>query len=141
MVKIQTKKIVLNTKGTGDLLNVTGTLKGILSESRLKNGNLTVFVIGSTAAVMAFEYEPGLIKDIREFFEKIIPSAKSYHHDDTWNDANGYSHIRSALQGSSFTVPFENGKLLLGTWQQVVVAEFDNRPRQREIVAQLIGEP
>lgn len=84
--------------------------------------------------------EPGLIRDMEEIYEKLVPKNKHYHHDDTWGDANGFSHIRSALQGPSLTIPFQNNKLLLGTWQQVVLAEFDNRPRKREIIVQLIGE-
>ncbi|MDD5668824.1 MAG: secondary thiamine-phosphate synthase enzyme YjbQ [Candidatus Omnitrophica bacterium] len=106
----------------------------------MKNGNLTVFVIGSTAAITTFEFEPGLIKDINEICEKLIPTGVPYHHDETWQDDNGASHLRAMLFGPSLVIPFENGSLLLGTWQQVVLAEFDTRPRQRTIVVQLIGE-
>lgn len=99
-----------------------------------------VFVGGSTAGITTFEYEPGLVQDVADLYEKIIPSSKHYHHDETWGDANGYSHLRASLTGPSLTVPFEEGRLLLGTWQQIVLAEFDNRPRKRQIVVQIIGE-
>jgi secondary thiamine-phosphate synthase enzyme len=139
-MKIITKYIHAETKGSGDLVNLTAEISDVLRTTGLKNGNLTVFNIGSTAAITTFEYEPGMIQDMKDLFEKIVPSDKHYHHDDTWGDANGFSHLRAALQGPSITIPFENKKLLLGTWQQVVLAEFDNRPRQRNVVVQIIGE-
>lgn len=139
-MKIINKRVRLNTKGAGDLINITSDIAQLLKSSKLKKGNLTVFVIGSTAAITSFEYEPGLIKDVQNFYEKLVPSNKHYHHDETWGDANGFSHLRAALQGPSLTIPFDDAELLLGTWQQVVLAEFDNRPRQRQIVTQIIGE-
>ena len=139
-MKIVNEKITLKTKGNPDLIDMTDRLRDILSKEKLKKGSLSVFVIGSTAAITTFEYEDGLIKDMEEFYERLIPKGKHYHHDDTWGDANGFSHMRAALQGSSLTIPFDNGRLMLGTWQQVVLAEFDNRPRQREVVVQIIGE-
>ena len=140
VMKIVTEKIALNTKGDPDLINITGKIEGILDATGLKRGQVTVFVVGSTAAITTFEYEPGLIKDVSEFYEKLIPRKKSYHHDATWGDANGFSHIRAALQGQSITIPFDGGKLLLGIWQQVVLADFDNRPRKREVIVQVMGE-
>ena len=139
-MKIINERIRLSTKGNPDLVNITDRIVAILKSSNLKKGNLTVFVVGSTLAVTTFEYEPGLVRDMQEMYEKLVPSNRSYSHDDTWGDANGFSHLRSALQGTSFTVPFDGGKLLLSTWQQVVIADFDNRARQREIVVQMIGE-
>lgn len=139
-MKVINERIRLSTKGNPDLVNITDRIAAILKSSNLKRGNLTVFVVGSTLAVTTFEYEPGLVRDMREMYEKLVPSNRSYSHDDTWGDANGFSHLRSALQGTSFTVPFDRGKLLLGTWQQVVIADFDNRAREREIVVQMIGE-
>lgn len=139
-MKIVNEKITLETKGNPDLIDMTDRLRGILSKEKLKKGSLLVFVIGSTAAITTFEYEGGLIKDMEELYERLIPRGKRYHHDDTWGDANGFSHMRATLQGPSLTIPFDNGKLMLGTWQQVVLAEFDNRPRQREVVVQIIGE-
>ncbi len=139
-MKIINKKIELKTKGNPDLINITDRVDGVLKSSGMKNGTLTVFVVGSTAAITTFEYEPGLIKDVRELCDKLIPSKARYHHDDTWGDANGFSHLRAALFRPSLTVPFEDGRLLTGTWQQIVLAEFDNRPRDRQVIAQLIGE-
>ncbi len=140
MVKVFSKKIELRTRGNPDLIDLTDKLRGILGDSGLKTGNLTVFVIGSTAAITTFEFEDGLVNDIQEFYDKLIPKDKHYSHDQTWGDANGFSHLRAAIQGPSLTIPFQQGSLLLGTWQQVVLAEFDNRPRQRQIVVQIIGE-
>ena len=139
-MKIINVPVRLNTKGNPDLLNITNQIEQVLNSSKLKTGNVTVFVIGSTAAITTFEYEPGLIKDVQDLYEKLIPSHKSYHHDETWGDANGFSHLRAALQGPSLTIPFDDGRLLLGTWQQIVLAEFDNQPRIRQIVVQIIGE-
>ncbi|MBP1748033.1 MAG: secondary thiamine-phosphate synthase enzyme [Deltaproteobacteria bacterium] len=128
------------TKGAGDLINITADLTKALSSSSLVIGNMTIFVQGSTAGITTFEYEPGLIRDIRDFYDKLVPSDRSYYHDETWGDANGFSHLRATLTGQSLTVPFESRSLLLGTWQQVVLAEFDNRPRKRLVVIQIIGE-
>lgn len=139
-MKIINETIKVSTKGNPDLINITDKVAAILRESKVKNGSATVFVVGSTAAITTFEYEPGLIKDVKDLFEKLVPSTKHYAHDATWGDANGFSHLRAALQGPSLTIPFDGGKLLLGTWQQVVLAEFDNRPREREIIVQIIGE-
>jgi len=139
-MKIVTEKLTLQTKGPGDLVDITERIAELLKAAKLKNGHAIIFHIGSTAAITTFEYEPGMIKDMQDLYEKIVPSNKHYHHDDTWGDANGFSHLRAALQGPSLTIPFENGKLLLGTWQQVVLAEFDNRPRSRKVIVQIIGE-
>ena len=137
---IRTERLRFSTKGPGDLVDITGELGGLLGKSKLKTGSMTVFGVGSTLGITTFEYEPGLIKDMRELYERLVPSDKSYAHDETWGDANGFSHLRAALQGQSLSVPFDDGRLLLGTWQQVVVAEFDHRPREREIVVQMIGK-
>jgi secondary thiamine-phosphate synthase enzyme len=139
-VKIINEKIALATKGNPDLIDITAKVSDILTSSGLKKGSLTVFVIGSTAAITTFEFEPGLVADIRDLYEKLVPQNKHYRHDETWGDANGFSHLRAALQGQSLTVPFKNAKPMLGTWQQIVLADFDNRPRKREVVVQMIGE-
>jgi len=139
-MEIITKKISLHTQGNPDLVNITEKIKDILKSTGLKKGSLIVFVVGSTAAITTFEYEPGVVKDMQELYEKLIPKSKHYSHDDTWGDANGFSHLRAALQGPSLAIPFDKGELLLGTWQQVVLADFDNRPRQREVVVQMMGE-
>jgi len=139
-MKVVTERIRLQTKGNPDLIDITDRLSKVISEAKIKNGSMTVFVVGSTAALTTFEYEPGLIQDISQLYEKLIPAEKHYAHDETWGDANGFSHLRAALQGPSLTIPVEEGKMVLGTWQQVVLAEFDNRPRQREVVVQVIAE-
>lgn len=139
-MKIQNEAIRIKTKGNPDLIDLTSRVQGILDAAKLNKGLLTVFVVGSTAAITTFEFEPGLSRDIRELFEKIAPAGKNYHHDQTWGDANGFSHLRASLQGPSLAVPFDQGRLCLGTWQQIVLAEFDNRPREREIIIQVIGE-
>ena len=104
------------------------------------NGQATIFVPGSTAGVTTIEYEPGLVKDIREAWEKIAPEREDYHHHGTWGDDNGSSHVRAAMLGPSLTVPFVNGKLILGTWQQIVLIDFDTRARTRDITVQVIKE-
>jgi len=139
-MKIITNKLTLQTKGPGDLVDITERIVELLKTAKLKNGHAIIFHVGSTAAITTFEYEPGMIKDVQELYERIVPSDQHYHHDDTWGDANGFSHLRAALQGPSLTIPFENGKLLLGTWQQIILAEFDNKPRNRQVVVQIIGE-
>jgi secondary thiamine-phosphate synthase enzyme len=140
IVEIRTERIQLKTKGPNDIINITGELAGLLEQSRLSQGQMSAFVIGSTAALATCEYEPGLVKDLQELYERIAPERVSYHHDETWGDANGFSHVRAALQGPCLTIPFEGGKLLLGTWQQVVLLECDTRSRRREVVVQLIGK-
>lgn len=139
-MKIITKHLSIDTKGDPDLIDITPKVADILAKSGLKHGSLTVFVVGSTAAITTFEYEPGLVKDVRMLYEKLIPRKAGYAHDATWGDANGFSHLRALLQGPSIVIPFENGEFTLGTWQQVVLADFDNRPRKRDIVVQMIGE-
>ena len=139
-MKIVNEHREFSTKGSGDLIDITAELVRVLSDASLAVGNMTVFVQGSTAGITTLEYEPGLIADVGEFYEKIVPSDRGYHHDETWGDANGFSHLRATLTGQSLTIPFESGMLLLGTWQQVVLAEFDNRPRKRLVVIQMMGE-
>jgi secondary thiamine-phosphate synthase enzyme len=139
-MKIISEKIRVSTKGHTDVVDITGAVSSLLGKHRLNAGNVTVFVSGSTAGVTTVEYEPGLVKDLPEAFEKIAPTGKSYHHDATWGDNNGYAHVRASLLGPSLTVPFDNGDLQLGTWQQVVLIDFDDRPRDRTVIVQLVGE-
>lgn len=139
-MKTISKTITFSTKGNPDLIDITGEISRVLSSAKIENGALTIFVVGSTAAITTFEYEPGLIRDMTELAQKLIPANKQYAHDRTWGDANGFSHLRASLFGPSLVIPFIDGKLRLGTWQQVVLAEFDNRPRKREVVIQIIGE-
>ncbi len=139
-MKIIYEEIERNTRGSGDLIDITPDLADILRKTGLGAGNMTVFVVGSTAGITTFEYEPGMMRDMSEFYERIAPSKLRYHHDETWGDANGYSHVRAAITGPSLTIPFNRGTLLLGTWQQVVLAEFDTRPRNRRVVIQVMGQ-
>jgi secondary thiamine-phosphate synthase enzyme len=106
----------------------------------LSEGQITVFAPGATAGITTIEYEPGLIRDFPEALEKIAPSSKRYHHDDTWGDGNGHGHVRASLIGPSLTVPFQKGRLLLGTWQQIVLVDCDTRPRKRDVAVQVMGE-
>jgi secondary thiamine-phosphate synthase enzyme len=112
----------------------------VLADSKIKSGTVTAFVPGSTGGITTIEYEPGLIEDLPELMEKLVPSDRDYAHDKTWHDGNGFSHLRSALIGTDLTVPFNSGKMLLGTWQQVVFLDFDNRPRERDIILQIMGD-
>ncbi len=139
-MKIVSERIMLDTSGNGDFLDITDNVARSLAKSGLRAGYVLVFVAGSTAGITTFEYEPGLVADLKEFLQRMAPTGKHYHHDDTWGDANGFSHVRASFIGPSLTVPFERSNLLLGTWQQIVLAEFDNRPRHREIIVQIIGE-
>lgn len=137
---VKSKRIKLQTKGRDHVIDITGEVEESLSKSEIKNGVLTVFIHGSTASVTTIEYEPGLVKDIKAFDEKIIPSNVSYAHDLTWGDANGYAHLRASLIGPSLTIPVVSGSMTLGTWQQIIVIDHDNRPRSREVYVQIIGE-
>ena len=139
-MEIKTLSFSLKTKGNTDIIDITNNVSDLVSSSGLNEGSVLIFVPGSTAGITTVEYEPGLLKDIPEFFEKLIPSKKIYHHDETWHDGNGYSHVRASLQGASFTVPFQNTKLLLGTWQQIILIDFDNRSRNRTINVQIMGK-
>lgn len=138
--EIITEKIMISAESHCGIVDITGHVAEKLSATGMRTGNVTVFVGGSTGGVTTIEYEPGLLKDLPEFFEKIIPSDRGYNHDRTWGDANGFSHLRAALLGPSLTVPFENGRLMLGTWQQIIVINFDNRDRRREVIMQFAGE-
>lgn len=137
---IITRSIPLSTRGHCDIIDITHKTEKALLESGISEGMVLVFVPGSTAGVTTVEYEPGLKQDLPEFFEKIIPENREYHHDATWGDGNGYAHVRAALLGPSLSVPVADGRMQLGTWQQIVVIDFDNRPRSREITVQISGE-
>ncbi|MBC7363879.1 MAG: YjbQ family protein [Candidatus Aminicenantes bacterium] len=139
-MKIINDSITISTRGFNDLKDLTEILHEKLKNSGLRQGVLTVFVQGSTAGVTTIEYEPGLVKDLAELMEKLIPSSRSYHHDERWGDANGFSHLRASLLGPSLVIPFSDSKLRLGIWQQVVLVDFDNRPRQRQVFLQFLGE-
>ncbi|MCK4395378.1 secondary thiamine-phosphate synthase enzyme YjbQ [candidate division WOR-3 bacterium] len=137
---IKTERIEKETKGFSDVIDITNDIEEFIDRCKVANGIATVFIPGSTGAVTTVEYEPGLKKDIPEFVNKILPQDAYYHHNETWHDGNGFSHMRAALYGPSLTVPFENGRLALGTWQQIVLLDFDARPRKRRVIIQIIGE-
>jgi secondary thiamine-phosphate synthase enzyme len=137
---INTKRIQINTHGQGDTLNVTSDIAREVNNSGVNSGLVTVFIPGSTAGVTTIEYEPGLVTDMKEMWDRVIPSGISYEHNKAWGDGNGHSHVRASLLGPSITIPFVNKRLTLGTWQQVIIIDFDVRPRSREIVLQIVGE-
>ena len=137
---IKSKHLKYETAGHDQMIDLTGDVNKIVHESKVKEGLATVFVPGSTASVTTIEYEPGLIKDIKELGERLAPSNKSYAHDETWGDGNGYSHLRASTIGPSLSVPIEDGEMTLGTWQQIVLIDHDIRPRSRQVVIQVIGE-
>lgn len=132
--------INLETKGNGDVIDITEQLSETVRKSGVSAGVATVFVSGSTAALTTIEFEPGLVEDMDEMFERVAPRGREYHHDLRWHDGNGHAHVRASLLGPSLGVPFSEGKLLLGVWQQVVLVDFDNRSRSRELVCQVMGE-
>ncbi|MCB9747191.1 MAG: YjbQ family protein [Candidatus Omnitrophica bacterium] len=138
-MKVKTEYLKLSTEGHADIFDITERIEKALKNGKFSNGIVNVSVIGSTGAITTCEFEPGLVQDIKEIFDRLIP-AGNYHHDQAWGDGNGHSHLRSSLVGPSLTIPFANNKLILGTWQQVIFIDFDNRPRQREIVLQFLGE-
>jgi len=139
-MSVKTFSFSINTKGYNDIIDVTSNVNSLLGDCGLKEGNVLIFIPGSTAGVTTIEYEPGLLYDYPKFIEKIIPSNVVYKHDETWHDGNGFSHVRAALQGASLTVPFADRNLLLGTWQQIIIVDFDNKPRNRKIIVQFNGE-
>ncbi len=137
---IHTDQFSISSKGNSEVLDITDRVQAFVSKHKLSEGQATVFVVGSTASITTTEFEPGLRRDIPEALERIAPQHHRYHHDDTWHDGNGHAHVRASVMGCSLTIPFVNGQLMLGTWQQVVLVDHDNRPRQRTIVVQVIGE-
>lgn len=139
-VMVVTYRREFATRGQGDTHDITETVAAAVSESACAGGIVTVFVVGSTAGVTTIEYEPGAIADLNRFFEAIAPRGDDYRHHLRWGDDNGSSHVRAALLGPSLTVPVVGGQLSLGTWQQIMLIEFDLRPRRREIVIQVMGE-
>ena len=140
MMDVHTDGITVSTRGGSEVIDITPGVASCISRSGLRAGIVTVFVTGSTASVTTTEFEPGLQRDIPEALERLAPSSSRYHHDATWHDGNGHAHVRAAVLGPSLTVPFSEGALLLGTWQQIVLVDHDNRPRERKVVVQIIGE-
>jgi len=137
---IKTATLELSTKGNTDVIDITEKVQKEISNSKFKNGSVTAFVVGSTAGITVVEYEPGLVEDLKEVFEKIAPRDKYYHHHETWHDDNGHSHVRASLLKPGLTIPFIDGKLTLGTWQQIILIDFDTKARERKVIVQIIGE-
>jgi len=134
-----TKTLTLETAGNCEIANITQAVADHLHKADISDGIVTVFVPGATGGLTTIEYEPGLIKDLPELLDKLIPPGP-YHHDQTWHDGNGHSHLRASLIGPSITVPFTSKTLTLGTWQQIIFIDFDARPRRRKLILQFIGE-
>ncbi|MBN2463335.1 MAG: YjbQ family protein [Dehalococcoidia bacterium] len=134
------KTIRLSTRGNCAMTDITAEIAGEIKNSNINNGIATIFISGSTAGITTIEYEDGLISDFKNMWERQTPSNIPYQHNQRWGDENGHSHVRASLQGPSLVVPFANKKMTLGTWQQIVVIDFDNRPRTREVILQLLGE-
>lgn len=138
---VKTEKIKVKTEGNCNVVNITKQVSNTIENSGVSNGIITVFNIGSTAGITTTEYEPGLVNhDIAAAFEKIAPETGRYEHEETWHDDNGHSHVRAAILGPSLSVPIVDGQLALGTWQQIVLVDFDTRPRTRTVVCQVVGE-
>jgi len=137
---VVTKKIALQTKGQCDIINITPQVEQHVAETNINNGTVTLFVAGSTAGISTIEFESGLLSDFQSMWERTIPMNIPYDHDRRWGDGNGHSHVRASLLGASLVIPFNDKRLTLGTWQQIVLVDFDNRPRSRQIILQIMGE-
>ncbi len=136
---VESRRLKLSSRGDADVINITDEVAEVLSGLEMRSGIVTISVIGSTGAMTTIEYEPGLKQDIKDVLDRLIP-AGHYEHDRAWGDGNGHSHLRSSLIGPSVTIPFNDRQMILGTWQQIVFIDFDNRPRNRQLVLQFIGE-
>ena len=137
---VVTREIALNTKGECDTINITQDIEKELSKAGISTGVVTIFVAGSTAGITTTEYEPGVMADLKNMWERIIPRTIDYAHNRRWGDGNGYSHVRASLLGASLNIPFQDSRLMTGTWQQIVLVDFDNRPRSRRVILQIVGD-
>jgi secondary thiamine-phosphate synthase enzyme len=137
---VETIALQLSTQGNADIQDITAAVTDAVRQSGLNNGTVTIFCPSATSALTTIEYESGCVSDLRRLFDEIIDPNRNYAHNARWHDGNGHSHVRAALLGPSLTVPFVDQRLTLGTWQQIIYIDFDNRPRQRQLVAQVIGE-
>jgi len=137
---VESRSFDVGTRGRTEVINITEQVTRYVQESRVQDGTVTVFVVGSTAGITTTEYEPGLVtRDLKAAFEKIAPERGEYLHEQTWHDDNGHSHVRASLLGPSLTLPIVEGKMPLGTWQQIILIDFDTRPRTRRVIVQLVG--
>jgi secondary thiamine-phosphate synthase enzyme len=139
-MNIVTKDIALQSKGNCDIIDITSQVIKNVEESGVDSGIVTLFIVGSTAGITTIEYEPNLVSDYRNMWDRLIPQNIPYEHNKTWGDGNGHSHVRASTLGASLTIPFANKRLTLGTWQQIVFVDFDNRSRSRKIIIQILGE-
>jgi secondary thiamine-phosphate synthase enzyme len=137
---VETKEIALQSRGNCHVIDVTSEVAKHVEKSGIDNGIVTLFIVGSTAGLTTIEYELNLISDFKDMWDRVIPQNIPYEHDKTWGDGNGHSHVRASTLGASLTVPFVNRRLTLGTWQQIIFVDFDNRPRARKIAVQILGE-
>ncbi len=137
---IKTTTISLSTRGSGDIHDITEEVAAAVARSGVSDGVVTIFCSSSTSALTTIEHETGAISDLQRLFDEIIPPDREYAHNAAWHDGNGHSHVRAALLGPSLTVPFTKGRMALGTWQQIIHVDFDNRPRKREVLLQIMGE-
>lgn len=134
------EEIIKSSEANCQIFDITEDVSAIIRKSKIKNGIVTVFAIGSTTGITTIEYEPGLIKDIPKLMDKLIPQFQNYNHNETWGDGNGHSHLRSALIKTSLTIPLVKCEMTLGTWQQLIFIDFDNKPRTRRIAVQVMGD-
>jgi len=138
---VKTENLKIQTRGNCDVVDITDQVRKAIATSRITNGTVTLFNVGSTAGITTTEYEPGLVNhDIKAAFERIAPQNTRYEHEETWHDDNGHSHVRASVLGPSLAVPIVDGQLTLGTWQQIILVDFDTRPRTRTVICQIIGE-
>ena len=137
---VETKEITLQSRGNCDIIDITSQVAKNVEKSGITSGTVTLFIVGSTAGITTIEYEPNLLSDFKNMWDRVIPQNIPYEHNKTWGDGNGHSHVRASTLGASLIIPFVNKRLTLGTWQQIVFVDFDNRPRRREIILQLLGE-
>ncbi|MBA7479860.1 hypothetical protein ES707_15301 [subsurface metagenome] len=135
-----TKRISLQSKGHCDIIDITPQVGQQVAEAGINDGTVTLFVTGSTAGISTIEFESGLLADFQSMWERVIPKGITYNHDRAWGEGNGYSHVRASLLGTSLVIPFNDKRLALGTWQQIVLVDFDNRPRSRQVILQIMGE-
>lgn len=137
---VVTRKISLQSKGQCDIIDITPQVEQQVAETDVNSGTVTLFITGSTAGISTIEFESGLLSDFQSMWERNAPKSIPYNHDRRWGDGNGYSHVRASLLGASLVIPFNDKRLTLGTWQQIVVVDFDNRPRSRQIIVQIMGD-
>jgi secondary thiamine-phosphate synthase enzyme len=139
-LRIHSEDIAVSTRGETEIIDLTAAVEKAVRSAAVAEGHVLVFSPGSTVGITTVEYEPGLVRDLQEAFERLAPRRAAYHHEETWHDGNGYAHVRASLLGQSRVFPVRDGKLFRGAWQQVVFIDFDNRPRKRTVTVQVVGQ-